>query len=276
MQIFSAIETMKRFCKAQTSLAFVPTMGALHEGHLALVKEARRHADAVVVSIFVNPLQFGAQEDFGLYPRTLEEDVEKLAPFADAVFAPSHDVLYPKEQTVFIEPPKLADTLCGQFRPGHFKGVLTVVAKLFHIIEPNVALFGKKDYQQFVLVREMAHQLNMVAMVLGVATVREQDGLAMSSRNRYLSPEEREKAPRLYETLCKIAKAVEQGENDYSRLCQKAVDELSALGFVVDYVDIRQADDLAPIEEGARRFVVLGAATLGKTRLIDNIEGFRA
>lgn len=274
--MFTSIEDIKSHCRGLTSLGFVPTMGALHDGHLALVKEAKRLAQSVVVSIFVNPLQFGANEDFARYPRTLQEDIDKLTPLADMVFAPEYHTLYPKPQSIFIEPSTLANELCGKFRPGHFKGVLTVVAKLLHIIEPDLAFFGKKDYQQFVLVKEMVQQLNMPITVYGVETIREEDGLAKSSRNRYLSSTERSVAPKLYTVLNHIAKTIEKGERNYEALCRQGVAELSALGFIVDYIEVREADDLAPIKEETNHFVVLGAATLGQTRLIDNVEGYRA
>jgi pantoate--beta-alanine ligase len=276
MQVFTTIEDIKSYCKDLTPLGFIPTMGALHDGHLALVREAKRLAQSVVVSIFVNPLQFGANEDFSRYPRTLQEDIDKLTPLADMVFAPEYHTLYPKPQSIFIEPPALANELCGKFRPDHFKGVLTVVAKLLHIVEPDLAFFGKKDYQQFVLVKEMVQQLNMPTTIYGVETIREEDGLAKSSRNRYLSSGERSIAPKLYVVLDHIAKAIETGERNYEALCRQGVAELSALGFIIDYIEVREAEDLAPMKEETNRFVVLGAATLGKTRLIDNVEGCRA
>lgn len=253
-------------------VAFVPTMGNLHEGHLELVRIAKRHASCVAASIFVNRLQFGEGEDFERYPRTLGEDCEKLeAEGVDILFAPLEAELYPVPQEVTVSLPKIAEELCGASRPGHFNGMATVVLKLFNIARPSCAVFGRKDYQQLHLVKKMVSQLNLPVTILEGETVREQDGLAMSSRNRYLSENQRAEAPRLYHNLRQIGQAIASGGADFSALENQAKADLESRGWQVDYVEVRHADTLAKPHPSDARLVVLGAARLGKTRLIDNI-----
>ncbi|MEF3192969.1 MAG: pantoate--beta-alanine ligase [Halothiobacillaceae bacterium] len=256
-------------------IAFVPTMGNLHAGHLALVKRAQQVADAVVVSIFVNPLQFGAGEDFERYPRTEERDAALLAEAGvNLLFLPAVDTLYPHGQAgcTRVMVPELSDILCGASRPGHFVGVTTVVTKLFNIVMPDVAVFGEKDYQQLVILRRMVRDLDMPIELIGVPTVREADGLAMSSRNGYLSAEERAIAPGLYRTLCAAREALRAGQAP-ALVEAEAIERLHALGFLPEYVSVHRAEDLAHAvagEVGSLR--ILAAARLGRTRLIDNIE----
>ena len=274
MQIIRTIREMRQWRRSAGSVAFVPTMGNLHEGHLALIARARQEAGAVAVSIFVNRLQFGQGEDFDRYPRTLEQDAAKLREAGAAVlFAPDEAELYPNViQQYQIEPPALQNELCGTFRPGHFRGVATVVAKLFNIVQPDAACFGKKDYQQLAVIRGMVADLNMPVRIIPVDTGRAADGLALSSRNQYLNAAERSEAPRLYRVLCGIAQAVGQGRRDYTALEKQARSELAAHGWTVDYVEIREAGSLNAARLGDTRLVALAAARLGGTRLIDNIE----
>ncbi|MCP5304716.1 MAG: pantoate--beta-alanine ligase [Chromatiaceae bacterium] len=257
------------------NVAFVPTMGNLHEGHLSLVRAARLLADRVVVSIFVNPLQFGAGEDFANYPRTLDNDTAMLeGEGTDLLFAPPVAVMYPKPQAqqTRVEVPELSDLLCGAYRPGHFVGVATVVCKLFNMVQPDVALFGKKDYQQLMVIRRMVDDLAMPVRVVGVDTVREADGLAMSSRNGYLTAEQRATAPVLFRVLSGLAGKLREGGDDVVALQAQATRELDESGFTTDYVAIRRAADLQEPEPGEPNLVILAAAYLGKARLIDNIE----
>jgi len=273
MEIISTIADLRQRLSTEKLVAFVPTMGNLHEGHLDLVRIAHQHAKFVVVSIFVNPLQFGANEDFGKYPRTFQADCEKLkACEVDVVFAPSEAELYPQPQMVTVAPPAIAQELCGAFRPDHFRGVTTVVLKFFNIVQPKLAVFGKKDYQQLHVVRQMVEQLNVPITILGAETVRATDGLALSSRNQYLNPIERTKAAFLYLMLVDIRDALLSGEKSHDKLETKAVHQLVAHGWEVDYVAIRSQQTLSAAEPGERELVVLTAARLGKTRLIDNIE----
>ncbi|MEW6561891.1 MAG: pantoate--beta-alanine ligase [Pseudomonadota bacterium] len=273
MEIISSVAALRARLQREPRIALVPTMGNLHEGHLDLVRIARQHADCVVVSIFVNPLQFGANEDFGKYPRTLQADCEKLARVgAQVVFAPSEADLYPVPQTVTVEPPPVAAELCGAFRPGHFRGVATVVLKLFNIVQPHVAVFGKKDYQQLYVIRQMTEQLNVPVTIVGGETVRATDGLALSSRNQYLSAVERSEAIRLYRILESIRQAVGQGARNFAALEAEAMSALQAHGWQVDYVAIRSRATLMPPQSDETALVVLGAARLGQTRLIDNLE----
>jgi pantoate--beta-alanine ligase len=273
MEIISSVAALRARLQREPRIALVPTMGNLHEGHLDLVRIARQHADCVVVSIFVNPLQFGVNEDFGKYPRTLQADCEKLARVgAQVVFAPSEADLYPVPQTVTVEPPPVAAELCGAFRPGHFRGVATVVLKLFNIVQPHVAVFGKKDYQQLYVIRQMTEQLNVPVTIVGGETVRAADGLALSSRNQYLSAAERSEAIRLYRILESIRQAVGQGARNFAALEAEAMSALQAHGWQVDYVAIRSRATLMPPQSGETALVVLGAARLGQTRLIDNLE----
>lgn len=255
-------------------IAFVPTMGNLHAGHMRLVEEARKHADAVVVSIYVNPLQFGPKEDFTTYPRTPAEDRALLEGAGVALlFAPGDAVMYPRgrDRHTQVEVPHLSEILCGAFRPGHFRGVATVVARLFNLVMPDVACFGKKDYQQLLVIRRMAADLGMPLEIVGVATVREADGLALSSRNNYLSAEERQVAPNLYRCLQHVRDRVVTGAEPRAAE-QAAVAELEGLGFRVDYVSVRRATDLAEPRHEDKSLIVLAAARLGRTRLIDNLE----
>ena len=258
---------------AGARLGFVPTLGALHAGHLHLVRVARRHADRVAVSIFVNPTQFGPNEDFSRYPRNLERDVELLAGAgADLVLAPSADEVYPKGEKTRVRVSGLSEHLCGPFRPGHFEGVATVVAKLFNIVRPHAAVFGKKDFQQLHILRALNRQLNFGIEIVGGDTVRERDGLAMSSRNSYLAADEREEAVRLSRNLKHVKREIEGGSRDFARLAEAAAADLASHGWKVDYVELRNRATLAPPGPDDRALVVLAAAWLGKTRLIDNLE----
>jgi len=272
MQIVSTIAELRTRLTSERAIVFVPTMGNLHEGHLNLMRLAREYGSCVVASIFVNPLQFGPTEDFDMYPRTLEADCAKLQGLADMVFAPSVNEMYPAQQNVFVEPPPLANELEGASRPGHFRGMATVVFKLLNIVQPQVALFGKKDYQQLHIIRQMVAQLDLPVRVVGGETVRVADGLALSSRNQYLNESERGEAVFLYRTLQELRQAMLQGERDVERLQQQAVEGLSARGWKVDYVAVRNQSDLLPASLSQRDLVILAAARLGNTRLIDNVE----
>lgn len=264
MQIVAEIAALRRALVAAGPVAFVPTMGNLHEGHLALVRLARRSAPRVVVSIFVNRLQFLPGEDYEHYPRTFERDCRLLeVEGVDVVFAPDEKELYPQPQAYFVQPPPMANELEGRFRPGFFQGVATVVLKLFNCVQPAYALFGKKDYQQLLVVRGMVEQLDLPVGIVAGETVREPDGLAMSSRNGYLSATERAEAPRLYRMLQRVAAGMPSAE---------AVRELAAAGWRPDYVEVRRRSDLALPGAGDKERVVLAAARLGPTRLIDNLE----
>lgn len=259
--------------KAGKSVAFVPTMGNLHDGHITLVRAAKRRADVVVASIFVNPTQFGANEDFDKYPRTLPADSALLADAdCDLLFAPDAREMYPdgRSQLTTVSVSGITDVLCGASRPGHFTGVATVVSKLFNIVQPDMALFGEKDYQQLAVIRCLARELCFPVEVIGVPTVRADDGLALSSRNGFLSPEERQKAPMLYQTLCNLRTAIESGQRDYRMLTEAAQGHLAKCGFTPDYLDIRR-QDLGPAGPDDTALVILVAAKLGSTRLIDNL-----
>lgn len=277
MEIIRTVAEMRAWRKQAGKLAFVPTMGNLHEGHLKLVAAARARAEKVVVSIFVNRLQFGQGEDFDAYPRTFDADCAKLAAAGvDALFFPTERELYPRVRQDFnVEPPHIQDELCGAFRPGHFRGVATVVTKLFNIVQPDLACFGKKDYQQLHVIQAMIADLNSPIEIVPVDTGRAADGLALSSRNGYLSAEERAEAPRLYRNLSMIRDGLLSGSQDYAALENAAREDLAAAGWTVDYVEVRQADTLEIAHAGEKRLVALVAARLGKTRLIDNIEVFR-
>jgi pantoate--beta-alanine ligase len=260
--------------KGGERIAFVPTMGNLHAGHLKLVAEARRRADRLVVSIFVNPMQFGEGEDFDAYPRTLEEDRSKLiAAGVDLLFTPSVSAIYPSgsQRQTRVEVPGLSDILCGASRPKHFVGVATIVCKLFNMVQPDLAVFGEKDYQQLMVIRRMVADLAIPIEIVGSSTVREDDGLAMSSRNGYLNAEQRAKAPLLYRTLQSTAEAIQAGRRDYASLEEAAVKSLGEAGFSPDYYAIRRAQDLEPPGEPEESLVILAAAYLGTTRLIDNL-----
>jgi pantoate--beta-alanine ligase len=255
-------------------IGFVPTMGNLHEGHLALITEAKRRARRVIVSIFVNPLQFGEGEDFEDYPRTFEADQQQLSEAGvDLLFAPSVKIVYPAGQAkqTRVEVPEISDLLCGASRPGHFVGVATVVCKLFNMVQPDFAVFGEKDFQQLMVIRRMVEDLSVPVDILGLKTVREADGLAKSSRNGYLSEEQRQIAPRLYQLLQETAEALAQGDRDFARLEAEALTKLQMVGFQTDYYAIRNADNLAQPDEQQSRLVILAAAYIGATRLIDNL-----
>ena len=273
MDVVTTVAELRARLANEPRIAFVPTMGNLHDGHLALVKQAQQYADCVVVSIFVNPLQFGANEDLANYPRTLEADCDKLrSAGANVVFTPTEQVLYPQPQNIFVEPPPIAGQLCGASRPGHFRGVATVVLKLFNLVQPHVAVFGKKDFQQLFIIRQMAEQLAVPVEIVAGETVREADGLAMSSRNGYLQPSQRLEAPRLYKALQQVVQAAQTGRRDFETIQQQTTQYLTQLGWIVDYIEVRSATTLLPPSAEERELVVLGAAKLGKTRLIDNIE----
>lgn len=273
MEIISRIDVLRETLKNRPGIAFVPTMGNLHQGHLDLVSAAKAQGKCVVVSIFVNPLQFGASEDLDKYPRTLEQDCRLLREAGvDFVFTPGVETLFPSAQTFHVEPPPVANELCGATRPGHFRGVATIVLKLFNIVKPETALFGKKDCQQLHIIRAMAAELNLDVRIVPVETRRAEDGLALSSRNGYLSPGERAEAPRLYAALTQLCQRLSEGEKDLRSLEAQAAADLSAHGWKVDYFSVRQADSLQVATPEDRRLVVLGAARLGGARLIDNRE----
>lgn len=274
MRIIHTVKELREWRKQVGSVAFVPTMGNLHQGHLALVEQAKQRADEVVVSIFVNRLQFGQGEDFQTYPRTLADDAAKLEALGVAViFAPDEHELYPNVKQDFnVEPPHIQNELCGAFRPGHFRGVATVVSKLFNIVQPDVACFGKKDYQQLHVIRAMVADLNMPIEIVPVDTGRGENGLALSSRNGYLTAAERQQAPDLYAVLTTMKRAIEAGTKDYAALEAEAKTTLAEKGWAVDYVEVRDAETLEVAAAGAKHVVILGAARLGNTRLIDNIE----
>jgi pantoate--beta-alanine ligase len=255
-------------------VALVPTMGNLHAGHTTLVEHAHEYADRVVVSIFVNPLQFGPNEDFQAYPRTPKEDQALLEQFkTDLLFAPEVSDLYPRgmQGHTKVEVPELSDLLCGAVRPGHFVGVATVVAKLFNVVQPDVALFGEKDFQQLAVIKCMVADLCMPIKVIGIPTVRDANGLAMISRNRYLDATQRTLAPNIYRVLSEIKGHLEQGRRDYAALEQAATQQLNQLGFNTDYVAVRDSDTLYAPRENPKELVILVAARLGKARLIDNL-----
>lgn len=259
--------------KAGKSIAFVPTMGNLHDGHITLVKAAKRRADIVVASIFVNPTQFGANEDFTQYPRTLAMDSTLLADAAcDLLFAPDSSEMYPdgRSQSTSVSVSGITENLCGASRPGHFTGVATVVSKLFNIVQPDMALFGEKDYQQLAVIRRLTRELCFPVEIIGVPTVRADDGLALSSRNGFLSAEERKQAPLLFQTLSNLRTAIIGGQQDYPMLAQAAQAHLAKCGFQPDYLEVLRQDLEKPGPED-RELVILVAAKLGKTRLIDNL-----
>jgi pantoate--beta-alanine ligase len=278
MKIITSIDALRDQLRGQLRTVFVPTMGNLHEGHLSLMRLARKHGDPIVASIFVNRLQFGPNEDFDKYPRTFQDDVAKLEKEGVYVlFAPTEKDMYPEPQEYRVRPPEgLGNTLEGEFRPGFFDGVCTVVTKLFSCVQPRVAVFGKKDYQQLMIVRNMARQFALPTEIIGAETFRAEDGLALSSRNGYLSSEERLEAPVLYRQLNAVAEAMRAGSRDPAGVERQAMAELAARGWKPDYVSIRkridlQAPDAAELVAGAP-LVVLAAAKLGNTRLIDNLE----
>ncbi|MDT8406945.1 MAG: pantoate--beta-alanine ligase [Methylococcales bacterium] len=265
----SIIQQWRQF---KHSTALVPTMGNLHAGHLALVKRARAQANKVVVSIFVNPTQFAPGEDYRSYPRTESEDAALLREAGvDLLFMPTAADMYPPGTQTRIHVGDLANILCGASRPGHFDGVATVVAKLFNIIQPDQAYFGLKDYQQWQVINALVQDLNLPIALHSVATLREPDGLAMSSRNTYLTDSQRQIAPILWQTLSNIAQTLAEGQRDYSTIAQQGSQRLTQAGFEVDYVDIREAASLAPATDAATDKIILAAAKLGQARLIDNL-----
>lgn len=277
MQVLKTVAEMKGLAttwqRQAAEVCLVPTMGALHEGHIALVREAARHAPIVVVSIFVNPIQFGPKEDFDKYPRDLKSDLEKLEALnVTCVFAPTEREMYPEGFQTRVVLEHLPNHLCGIFRPGHFAGVATVVLKLFQICKPTSAVFGLKDYQQVLVIERMVKDLNLDVKIIRHPTVREPDGLAMSSRNAYLSPEERAIAPELYRTLCFVRGELEKKPSDVSRVIANAKERLARCGFVVQYFEVVDADTLEPQSTVASPCVVAAAVYLGATRLIDNVE----
>lgn len=276
MEVITTVAALRQRLANEASVSLVPTMGNLHAGHIHLVELARQHGQCVVVSIFVNPLQFGANEDLASYPRTLEADCAKLKlAGADVVFTPAEKEVYPVAQSIMVEPPAIADELCGAARPGHFRGMATVVLKLLNIVRPQVAIFGKKDFQQLFIIREMVRQFNLPVEIIAGDTMRESDGLAMSSRNGYLNPAQRMEAQRLYRALQQIVQSVQTGNRDVAAIEAQTTQYLTQLGWIVDYISVRSARTLAPATAEDHELVVLGAARQGRTRLIDNIE-FRA
>jgi len=255
-------------------IALVPTMGNLHAGHLSLVSQARELGDRVVVSIFVNPMQFSEGEDLDAYPRTPREDALQLEEAGvDLLFCPQEEEVYPHGRTgqTFVEVPGISDILCGASRPGHFRGVATIVAKLFNLVQPDVACFGEKDYQQLTVLCRMASDLNIPVELVGVPTMREGDGLAMSSRNGYLNEEERQIAPALYQTLLHMSERVQKGEREWAKLENEAGQQLERSGLRPDYISIRRAEGLDIPSSDDKSLVILAAAYLGRTRLIDNL-----
>ncbi len=272
MQTITTVAELHARLAHETVIAFVPTMGNLHEGHIELVRIARERGTCVVVSIFVNPLQFGPNEDFDKYPRTLEADCAKLQGLADVVFSPSVGEMYPEKQTIYVEPPPIAKELCGEFRPGHFMGVATVVLKLFNLVQPQVAVFGKKDYQQLSVIRQMVNQFNLPIEIVGAETSRAADGLALSSRNQYLSANERTEAAFLSQILRGVGASLKSGAVEYAVLEREASEALAKRGWQVEYIAVRRQADMGIPAKGERSLVVLAAARLGKTRLIDNFE----
>lgn len=267
--------TVRAWRQAGQTVAFVPTMGNLHSGHFKLVDEARLRADRVIVSIFVNPMQFGANEDLAKYPRTLAEDCAGLTEHqADAVFTPTPELMYPRglEVQTAVEVPKIGDQHCGASRPGHFRGVATIVSKLFNLVQPDLALFGKKDYQQLAVIRQLTADLSFPIEIIGIDTERAADGLALSSRNGYLSAEARATAPLIYQQLLWLRQQISQGFADFRALEQQVADTLSQAGFRPDYIHICDRQTLELADSNSKPLVILLAAYLGTTRLIDNLE----
>jgi pantoate--beta-alanine ligase len=273
LELIRTIAELRERLRNEKSVGCVPTMGNIHDGHLSLVRIAREHARLTVTTIFVNRLQFGAGEDFDKYPRTLQEDCARLRDAGnDIVFHPDEGQMYPEPQVFSVEPPAIANKLEGRFRPGHFRGVATVVLKLFNIVQPQVAVFGKKDYQQLAIVRHMAEQLALPLRIVPAETVRATDGLALSSRNRFLSPEQRAEAPRLHAVLHRVKEQVEAGDRNFEAIEFAADAELARHAWRVDYVVVRSRRTLMQPKSDERELVALGAAKLGTTRLIDNLE----
>jgi len=272
-KIASLRETLRAFRHAGETVALVPTLGNLHEGHMSLVELARKQADRIVVSVFVNPTQFGPGEDYQAYPRTLDHDRRQLTRAgADLLFAPAVDEMYPRaaDAGTVVSVPGLSTILCGEFRPGHFDGVSSVVSRLFNIVQPDCAIFGQKDYQQLTIIRRLQADMHYPVAIVAGPTLREADGLALSSRNQYLSPAERKLAPALYRAVRECGDRLRAGAHDYAALEAHGKATLVAAGFRPDYFAVRNADDLGPAQAMDRRLVVLVAAHLGRARLIDN------
>ena len=268
-------ERVRRWRTEGRRVAFVPTMGNLHPGHVSLIEAARSHGDRFIASIFVNPMQFGPNEDFAHYPRTPAQDARMLADAGcDLMFMPDVVEIYPNgsERATRIDVPGLSSILDGEFRPGHFEGVATVVAKLFHIVEPDVAVFGEKDFQQLTIIRRLVTDLCMPITIIAAPTVRDPDGLAMSSRNQYLTDEERRKAPVIHQTLLSAVERLRAGDRDFLAIERTGLEALERAGFRPDYFSIRRADDLSVPSGDTRHLVVLTAARLGRARLIDNLQ----
>jgi len=270
-------EQIKTWRMQGLKIAFVPTMGNLHDGHLALVKTAHQHADKVVVSIFINPMQFGLSEDIDNYPKTHQKDKEKLiGESTDLLFLPSSEIIYPKGYTdnTFVEVPNISNLYCGKSRPGHFRGVATVVCKLFNLVYPDVACFGSKDYQQLQIIQTMVDDLSMPVDIIPVEIIREKSGLAMSSRNGYLTEEETQQAPVLYQTLQWLAEQLkdETNRHNHQRLCQQASNKINKAGLTTDYINICHAHTLATSTPEDKNLVILASAFCGKARLIDNMQ----
>ena len=272
MDIIHSVADLRERLRREPNNVFVPTMGNLHEGHIELIRIAKPRAACTVVSIFVNRLQFGPREDFDRYPRTLTVDSDRLREVGvDVVFTPDEKEIYPEPQTFVVEPSDLQHILEGAHRPGHFRGVATVVLKLFNLVQPHSAIFGKKDYQQYLVLRDMVKQFALPIEIFPAETVRAPDGLALSSRNNYLTPDERKEAPRLYRTLREAQRQIQEGAHDYQRIELEAMADLAHNGWRPDYIAVRRQSDLQPPENGGA-LVVLAAARLGNTRLIDNVE----
>lgn len=273
MEVIKTIADLRQRLATEASVACVPTMGNIHEGHLSLVDLAREQASCVVTTIFVNRLQFGAGEDYEKYPRTFADDCDMLKSRGNSiVFAPDEKQMYPEPQVFFVDLPKVANVLEGRFRPGHFRGMATVVLKLFNAVQPQFAVFGKKDYQQLAIVRRMVDQFHLPVRIIPAETVRAEDGLALSSRNRYLSPEERSEAIRLRQAILQVREAVASGDRNFVAMEYAAGALLARHGWHVDYVVVRSQRTLARPESHEKALVLLGAAKLGQTRLIDNLE----
>lgn len=275
MDIIHSVAALRERLQRVPNNVFVPTMGNLHDGHIQLINIAKPRAACTVVSIFVNRLQFGPKEDFDRYPRTLEADCKMLkAAGVDVVFAPDEKEIYPELQTFVVEPSDLQHILDGAARPGHFRGVATVVLKLFNMVSPHSAIFGKKDYQQYIVLRDMVRQFALPIEIIPAETVRAADGLALSSRNNYLSAGERQEAPRMYQVLRRAHAEIMNGARDYQRIELDAMAELAHHGWKPDYVTVRRQADLQIPGVEDRELVVLAAARLGRARLIDNVEAF--
>ncbi|WP_394201237.1 pantoate--beta-alanine ligase [Shewanella waksmanii] len=264
---------VKQWHQQGKTVAFVPTMGNLHQGHISLVEEAKRHADHVVASIFVNPMQFGANEDLDAYPRTLADDQQALVNAgAELLFTPTPDIIYPKglDAQTYVDVPGISEQLCGESRPGHFRGVATIVCKLFNIVQPDVAVFGEKDFQQLMVIKTMVEDLSLPINIIGVATKREGSGLAMSSRNGYLSEDQKQQAATIKQSLDTLIMSVKQGLAIETAI-ENAQSTLKANGFKPDYLEVRNANDLSQVQDQDKQLVVLVAAYMGSTRLIDNM-----